>query len=764
MRSPTVLSTEGILNISTDYVSSPKHAAASQSTATETDTQVIEDSLKDLPQVSQSHKMAIGKKRKAFDEMYDISSSPERLLPAEKKTDEDEPRQAALHNKKKKTSTTTSVLPQKLKTAKQSMNSATGMTEEDDDDTSEEDSDEFQPSQSKTAATLGAKLAKTFAGGKVKNVNNAAPAKNALSFGGFSKLSKASKAPTAKKSTTTARESDQATKNKKHIVDSSKSQAAKITAAKAAPKQIDQDDAEDSPGQDVVTEPASRKNRMKTTSNAAIVKTATKSKSVTNGASKKAIRPNEIVGAHATTAAIADDSTNDKTVRGMKEKHTMAMHSSPPSDAISENRTHLVDDRRLTRPEVVGFTKAGPCKQTRSSHEREEAHKHRSATQKAKPTQAVPATNDHSRPAKRYVRPKDIVSPHERRSVQPRDGYIVNEHEDALAGFGTNVIAVDTTTLQRDQSEEMHDHDSTAENAHVGAQAVDDVDAMPDGPLPEPTISQTAMPPPKQPRATRSRAIDDNHTIEDRDTSRQRRTQHSGRPKAKTSSREVKPDAAPLKTSVSTHEDNDDSGYHSTVRPAAKMTNGTVPIANMRSGTAPLKTISANGSPLLDDVHGNVERDPIVGEPHTTTKGAGPAELVPGQESKQVAHTAAHDSAVARQHNDKATLRQSLPDGTTPGGITKPKHSKSPRRTFGQILDWRTTLHDHQRGLFDQLVSDAESLVSYLVHREEVIQDLVDDYRHRGKDLVKQMEILHAKEYQKYCDERDAQMARALSQ
>lgn len=63
---------------------------------------------------------------------------------------------------------------------------------------------------------------------------------------------------------------------------------------------------------------------------------------------------------------------------------------------------------------------------------------------------------------------------------------------------------------------------------------------------------------------------------------------------------------------------------------------------------------------------------------------------------------------------------------------------------------WRSTLQPHQRNLFDELVNISHRLVSNLVTREDVMRDMIDDYRRCGIRLAEDMERDIAEKYQKY--------------
>lgn len=59
------------------------------------------------------------------------------------------------------------------------------------------------------------------------------------------------------------------------------------------------------------------------------------------------------------------------------------------------------------------------------------------------------------------------------------------------------------------------------------------------------------------------------------------------------------------------------------------------------------------------------------------------------------------------------------------------------------MTSWRNALQPHQANLFDELVGVSHQLVRHLVDRETATQHIVSDYRRRGENLIKQMQLLH---------------------
>jgi hypothetical protein len=68
------------------------------------------------------------------------------------------------------------------------------------------------------------------------------------------------------------------------------------------------------------------------------------------------------------------------------------------------------------------------------------------------------------------------------------------------------------------------------------------------------------------------------------------------------------------------------------------------------------------------------------------------------------------------------------------------------------MATWRHGLLPHQMNLFDELVNVAHRLVAHLSSSEAAATDVVDDYHRRGLQLVEQMELSHAAQYEKYID------------
>ena len=72
--------------------------------------------------------------------------------------------------------------------------------------------------------------------------------------------------------------------------------------------------------------------------------------------------------------------------------------------------------------------------------------------------------------------------------------------------------------------------------------------------------------------------------------------------------------------------------------------------------------------------------------------------------------------------------------------------------TISDLRTWRSGLKPHQMIVFDELVNISHRLVSNLVDNETAVTDIVEDYRRRGSNLVEQMHLSHARQYQKYVD------------
>ncbi|GAB7359498.1 hypothetical protein MBLNU230_g6143t1 [Neophaeotheca triangularis] len=59
------------------------------------------------------------------------------------------------------------------------------------------------------------------------------------------------------------------------------------------------------------------------------------------------------------------------------------------------------------------------------------------------------------------------------------------------------------------------------------------------------------------------------------------------------------------------------------------------------------------------------------------------------------------------------------------------------------MVTWRNGLKPHQMNLFDELVSVSHQLVRHIVDKETATQHILSDYRRRGENLIKQMQLLH---------------------
>jgi len=73
--------------------------------------------------------------------------------------------------------------------------------------------------------------------------------------------------------------------------------------------------------------------------------------------------------------------------------------------------------------------------------------------------------------------------------------------------------------------------------------------------------------------------------------------------------------------------------------------------------------------------------------------------------------------------------------------------------TMRDIGIWRSALQPYQLNLFDELVIVSHRLMRSLIDRETASNEVVDDYRRRGTNLVEQMEQAHAQQYQLYVQE-----------
>ena len=76
----------------------------------------------------------------------------------------------------------------------------------------------------------------------------------------------------------------------------------------------------------------------------------------------------------------------------------------------------------------------------------------------------------------------------------------------------------------------------------------------------------------------------------------------------------------------------------------------------------------------------------------------------------------------------------------------------APRTTYDDLGEWRNALQLHQANFFDKLVIVSHRVVRDLVEKETAVRDVVDDYGRQGLALVEQMELDHAKEYQRFAE------------
>lgn len=472
--------------------------------------------------------------------------------------------------------------------------------------------------------------------------------------------------------------------------------------------------------------------------------------------------------------------------------------SSPPTDAPKE------DDRRQVLPTInhrqpkettiVQFGREGPRSELQVQPERSRERNRDLHSEPVKKTLG-PTLAGHKPSRPKLVKEQDLR--------QVNDSNIAGDNEDALAGFDTKLMRKPDKTSRQSQSTAishttavLSKNDKTsrqqAESSHTTAVQ------HPGQASQEPTSSQIAMPPPKQ--ATKSKKMItalDVHNISGSEGHHNSGSErgHNGRGTRKKSNAKVNnltigADAGSVSRSAASqqhraaieastcegpfvgHQAAEDSGYISATKSAATTTKD----AQNRGKNVPITKISDQGSPMLTtaDTAGinavangqpfrNVlgDKDTSDEEPEMSTLRGKGQMLTSGQAALfgevQEAISAARNEAdgtkaqISLDHNAEVAASDS-----------REQRSAAIPLSMEEILDWRSKLQAHQRCLFDRLVNDAETLVSYLVRREEVIQDVVDDYRTRGQDLIKHMEVMHAKEYEQYCSERDARRNRAL--
>ena len=121
-------------------------------------------------------------------------------------------------------------------------------------------------------------------------------------------------------------------------------------------------------------------------------------------------------------------------------------------------------------------------------------------------------------------------------------------------------------------------------------------------------------------------------------------------------------------------------------------------------------------------------------------------------------HTATGVSNNASHHDPEKTLVERKPDfrfnlskRAASISTVSSDSSVSPMDLSGPIDDvnlWRSALEPHQMNLFDGLVIVSHKLVRHLVDQETVQNDIADDYKRRGMNVIEQMELRQAKAYQ----------------